>query len=341
MAEIKLIDKVRQFLAPIQGRDVDLKGLRQELKIDPNSPAWEGLRVILYRLCEGEHPVLRPTGKRDGSYHVITQVSPIQVFGLDRERRPPYVLIFPKDRDTGLEMFFAESVVVREGDLILIAGRSNFGKTTLTMNMLGENIDKNPVLMGNEFTVIGEKEQWIPAPRFLTRLDNMNWVQWCNGDGREKFELLPVRDDYASHIQRDRINIIDWINIDTGEHYMIGSILEQIKRRLGRGIAIIAIQKAAGAETGRGGQFTQDFADCELLLDALGKDEILLTMGKVKESKGRLYGKTYGYSLWNGVEIRNFREVVACPVCKGSGYVKGMKCDNCFGQKYIDKKGDL
>lgn len=334
----KLTDKVREFLTPIQGRDIDLNHIRQELKIDPASPAWEYIRVVLFRLCEGDKPLLRPSGKKDGSYHVITQVKPVSVFGTSRERRPPYILIFPKDRETGLEMYMGEQVVMREGDMILIAGRSNFGKTALCMNFLGENIDKRPILMGNEYTVINEAGEWEPAPRFLTRLDNMKWVNWCDESGVEKFTLLPVRDDYASHIVKDRINIIDWINIDTGEHYMIGTILESIKRRLGKGIAIIAIQKAEGAVSGRGGQFTQDFADCELLIDALGKDEILLTMGKVKESKARMYGKMYGYSLWNGVEIKNFREVVTCPQCKGKSVNGNGRCDKCNGKGKVDSK---
>ena len=336
MAEIKLIDKVRQVLSQSQGRDIDLMQLRKELNIDPASPSWEGLRVILHRLCEGETPILRTTGRKDGTYHVITQVKPVSVFGSSRERRPPYILIFPKDRDTQLEMYPAEQVVVREGDMLLIAGRSNYGKTALCMNFLGENIDKHPVLMGNEYTVIGESGEFEPAPRFLSRLDNMKWIEWTNGDGMDKFTLLPVRDDYASHIQKDKINIIDWINVDTGEHYMIGTILEQIKRRLGKGIAIVAIQKAEGAAIGRGGQFTQDFADCELLIDALGKEEILLTMGKVKESKTRMYGKTYGYSLRHGVEVTNFREVGTCPQCKGKGWSMNQLCDKCKGKKYVD-----
>jgi hypothetical protein len=337
MTETKLIDRVRQYLAPIQGRDIELAQLRKDLNIDPSSPAWDGLRVILLRLCDSNESLLRPTGRKDGSYHVITHVKPVSVFGTSRERRPPYVLIFPKDRETQLEMYMAEQVVVREGDLILIAGRSNFGKTALCMNFLGENIDKRPILMGNEYTVINEQGEWEPAPRFLTRLDNMTWVKWCDESGVEKFTLLPVRDDYASHIVKDRINIIDWINVDTGEHYMIGTILESIKRRLGKGIAIIAIQKAEGAVSGRGGQFTQDFADCELLIDALGKEEILLTMGKVKESKARMYGKMYGYSLWNGVEVKSFREVVTCPQCKGKSVTAG-KCDKCNNKGKVDAR---
>jgi len=341
-----LIDKVREFLEPRQGRVIDINSIRKELKIDPDSKAWESLHTIIFRLVEEKK--LKPSGKKDGVYRVIVQVEPVRVFIPGRERRPPFDLIFPKDFTTGMEMDFVDNVVIREGDLILISGMSNFGKTTLCLNFCGENIDKKPVLMGNEYTVLVSdktkdnpmptKERYEPAPRFMTRLDAMDWVKWVDENGNEKFTLLPVRSDYAEHIIKDRINIIDWINIETGEHYMIGSILEGIKKQLGRGIAIIAIQKAEGANAGRGGQFTKDFADLELLVDKFGESDVLLTIGKVKEYNKNVIGNHYAYSIvGKGVKIHNFREVKKCPSCNSSGYKHGVECEICFGKKYVDR----
>ena len=204
----------------------------------------------------------------------------------------------------------------------------------MCMSFAGENIDSDPVLMGNEYTTLGNK----PTPRFLTRIKNMDWVKWQDDNGKQKFTLLPVRGDYAEHIVKDRINIIDWINIDTGEHYMIGTIMESIKRELGKGIGIIAIQKAEGAESGRGGQFTKDFADVEILLDKLPEsDDVLLTLGKVKESRGRVTGRTFAYGISQGVKIINFREVVKCKDCLGKGWKLNKPCDTCHKSGYIAK----
>ncbi len=133
--------------------------------------------------------------------------------------------------------------------------------TTICLNICGENIDKRPVLMGNEYTVKlvdkDKKEYYDPAPRFLNRIEAMDtrnggWINWVDENGKDKFLLLPVRDDYAEHIVKDRINIIDWINIDTGELYTIGNVLESIKKQLGRGVAVVALQKKEGADAGRG-----------------------------------------------------------------------------------------
>ncbi len=329
MAE-HLSDKLREFLATAEGKVVDLTYLRRELHIDPNSPADANLRTLLSVNLVKEK-IVRPSGKKDGIYRVIKQVDPIDVFG--ESIAEPITLIFPRDFETMMEMSFAEDLIIRGGDLILISGRSNYGKTQMCMNFAGENIDLLPVLMGNEYTTLENK----PTPRFLNRIKNMDWVQWQDEHGKQKFTLLPVRNDYAEHVIKDRINIIDWINIDTGEHYMIGTIMESIKRELGKGIGIIAIQKAEGAESGRGGQFTKDFADVEILLDKLPEsDDVLLTLGKVKEAKRRVIGRTFAYGIFQGVKIMNFREIIKCKGCFGKGWRNGKPCEDCNKSGYHD-----
>ncbi len=346
---------VKDYLVGIQGQVVTLDQIRKELGISRYNPngafnkSFDSIRNIMFQLAEGR--IVKPTGKRSGEYKVVTQVEPVRVFLPNREKRPPFELIFPRDFDSMMEIGSSGeegstpfNAVLREGDLILISGLSNFGKTTLCIRFCGENIDKRPVLMGNEYTqLVPDKEDatksiYIPAPRFLNRLEGMDEIEWTDGDGNDKFTLLPVRDDYADHIIKDRINIIDWINIDTGEHYMIGTILEGIKRNLGRGIAIVAIQKAEGAAAGRGGQFTKDFADLELLIDRFGTSDVLLTIGKVKEYTKPIIGKTFAYAITHGgVRIQNFREVKRCIECHGQGFVKGGgACELCHGNKYVD-----
>mgnify|MGYP001608736091 FL=1 len=190
--------------------------------------------------------------------------------------------------------------------------------------------------MGNEYTTLVGNE-YVPTPRFLNRLDAMDWVNWVDVDGNDRFMLLPVRDDYAEHIVKDRINIVDWVNIETGEHYMIGSILGGMKKPVGRGIVVAVIQKAEGASAGRGGQFTKDFADLELLIDKFGDSDVLLTIGKVKEYTRSVIGKTYAYSIDKGVKITNFREVKKCTDCHGQGFKAGKPCETCFTHKFVDK----
>jgi len=345
MAE-RLKDTLREYLRHAQGRVVNLKDLRAELKVNPDEPEWETLGREMRQLAQEK--VVRPSGRNDGVYKVVRQVKPVRVFDKSRERKPPFDLIFPKDFDTGMEMSFAEHIVLREGDLVTLGGVKNKGKTLLCIHFCAENIDKRPVLMGNEYTKSVEDQTtaeltYVPAPRFYNRLLDMDWVEWVNGDGTDKFLLLPVKEDYAEHIVRDRINIIDWINLDANQLYDIAKVAEDIKSNLGRGIAIIALQKSELAGAARGGQFSKDFTDCELLLDKFGDhdDDILLTVGDIKEKNSPISGKTFAYTIWKGIKILNFREVVKCPTCYGKKWKKAgntsAPCDECQRIGYVDK----
>ncbi len=355
MAEITTAE-VKELLKKMQGKEVTLTSIRKELQISAGTKSFDSVRNIMHQLAEQKDgtKLVRASGKKDGVYKVIEQVVPVSVFGVERERRPMFELIFPRDWNTMDEMSFSKDVVIREGDLITLGGVKSKGKTTLCLNFCGENIDKHPVLMGNEYTVLivddksEGKARYEPAPRFLHRLDAMDankdgWITWIDVDGKDKFELLPVRDDYAEHIVKNKINIIDWINLGGEKLYDIGKVLEDIKANLGRGIAIVALQKSESADNPRGGQFVRDFSDLELLLDGYGNDEdnILLTIKGAKEKHSPIVGKTYAYTIGgSGTKISNFREVRKCPVCRGSGYVKGEKCGTCNGNKFMDVHQD-
>ena len=331
----RLTDKLREYLEGVQGRVVNLKELRAELRIDPKSSAWDGIRVDMLRFSKEK--IVRPSGRNDGFYKVVTQVKPVKVFVDNRERRSPFKLFFPREFDTGMEMGFAEFIVIREGDVLTLGGKKNRGKTALALNLCGENIDYNPILMGNEYTIrVGDTDEFEPTPRFLNRLDHMDWVQWTDGAGGDKFTLLPIKGDYAEHIKKDRINIIDWINLDADRLYDISKVMDDIKAELGRGIAIIVLQKGEG-DAARGGQFTKDFTDCELLIDGYSNMESMLTIGEVKETTAPIMGKKFAFGISQGVKIINFREIIKCSACYGKGWVGNKPCEVCWKTGYTDK----
>jgi len=347
---------VKGFLAKVK-KEITLAELRKEFGIKQGDKSFDEIRNIMWQLAErtdsyeykGDEYVIKSTGQRNGVYKVIKKVKPVAVFSVERERRPAFQLIFPKDFETQMELDFAEHIVIREGDLVTLGGVKSKGKTTLCLNFCAENLDKHPVLMGNEYTVLvsnnGEEplnteERFEPAPRFLNRLDIMGkWFTWSDEHGADKFSLFPIRSDYAEYIVKDRINIIDWINLAGDKSYDIGKVLEGIKSNLGRGVAIIALQKGEGAVNPRGGQFVRDFSDVEILLDGYGDndDDVLLTLKGAKEKHKPIVGKTYAYRIGDsGTKIFNFREVKKCPTCYGKGYKSNGKCDTCYGTGYQD-----
>lgn len=334
----RLSDRLRDFLKECEGKQVDLRYLRQELRINPDEPAWSGIREQMRTFVREK--IVRPSGRNDGVFWVVKQVKPVPLFSVQREKIPPFKLMFPKYDNTGMELDFAEHITFREGDILTLAGKKNKGKTILCMNFTASNADIRPVLMGNEYTrLVGEKYE--PDQRFLNRLQHIDGVEWLDDEGNDKVTLLPVKGDYAEHIVPDRLNIIDWINLDANQLYDISKVMEDIKANLGRGVAIIALQKGEG-DAGRGGQFTKDFTSCEILLDSVnGSEDILLTVGVVKEATKPIMGKTYIFNTWNGARITNFREVVKCHTCYGKGWKKSgnssLPCDNCERTGYINK----
>jgi hypothetical protein len=323
-------EKIKEWIA-VEEDDFYIDKFREKRGIDPDSSVFY---TTISRMVDSNE--LRRKGR--GLYHKIKRVVPVPVYSVQRERKEPFKLFFPTDFDTSQEFGFAEHVVVRNGDCILIAGESNWGKTTLAMQFLAQNIEYNPVLLGNEFTKDNE-----PTPRFLNRLDTFkeSGIVWIDENGNDRFSLIPVYQDFAENIIRDRINIIDWINIETGEHYLIGNIMQDIKRAVGQGIAIIVIQKQAGAEAGRGGQFTKDFADLELLVDKHSNTESRLTIGKCKEYTQLITGRSWAYGITKGVFLRDVREVIKCPKCYGKGWRKegqlNRPCDTCQKSGWVTK----
>jgi len=335
MAE-NLTEAIRKLLDKAQGKVVDYAYIRNELQIDQSTPAWENVRKVMERLVVEK--IVRPTGQRNGTYKVVTQVKPVSVFGKDRERKPPFRLYFPKDRDTEEEISPAEDIVIREGDIVTIGGVSNFGKTAIALNFCGENIDYGPILMGNEYTTrVEDTDEYEPTPRFLNRLDNMTWVNWTNGTGEDKFTLLPVSDDYAEHVKKDKINIIDWVNLDADKSYGISRLSEDVKAEHGGGITIIVLQKDEFSPRARGGQYTKDFTDCELLIDKYTDTESMITIGKVKEYTRPVMGRTFAFGIEKGVKIINYREIVKCPTCFGKKWKKqgngSVPCDCMIGYR--------
>ena len=225
-------------------------------------------------------------------------------------------------------------------DLILITGETNYGKTNIALSFLGENLDLFPtsVLMGSEYTSSAGEI----SPKLKRRLRRMDWAKWVN-DGKPRFKLLPVENDYEDYIEANAFTVIDWISLP-GEYYMIDTVMKTIKNYNDGGIVVAVIQKNKGAEFGEGGQRSERYADLVLKIDRFGDHESILTIGKVKSAKTKATGRTFAFTIRDyGANLENIREVVRCPKCWGRGYVgtgdNKKRCPSCEGRKFINKEG--
>ena len=230
---------------------------------------------------------------------------------------------WPKGRD-GTKFGFDGCVCISPGDIIVVAGVSNMGKTTFAQNFLWENMDNYPcVLMGNEYTPV----------KFKRRISRMTWNDPIL-DGKPKFELIKRLENWADIIEPDKITIIDWISLPANELYNIGHVMQGIQSKLGNGVGLIVLQKDENSNLGRGRAFSEELASLYLTIDK-GRMSVRKAKEWFQHDPNR---EVYGFDITNGgVEFRNIRPLVKCFSCKGSGQVKGNECYTCHGTGYIEK----
>jgi hypothetical protein len=224
--------------------------------------------------------------------------------------------------DTGFG--FSNSILVSQGNLIVIAGVSNMGKTGFAQNFLFENMDLMPCqMMVNEYN----------PGSFKRRIDKMGWANPFNDKGEPKFVLVERHEDWKYAIEPDAINIIDWINIADGDFYRIGTIMEGIQGKLNKGIAMLVLQKTENKDLGTGGQFSEHLAAVYLSID-----KNRLTVRKAKEYNGSNPNNSmWGFEIEEGVDFNNIREVKPCTECNGNCVKNHTECFTCNSTGYVNK----
>jgi len=261
---------------------------------------------------------------RRGWYHKVTPIEPIKWWNGTEGK--VIDLVWPYGVDDNSSFGFDENIEICSGDIIVIAGLKNMGKTTMAYNFLVNNLDKFPQcrLMVNEYKPY----------QFRKRIGRLNWVDIWNGDGTPKFELLPVYERHEDYILPNALNIIDWIHIRENL-WEIASKVEDIQKPLRDGIAIIFTQKSHGKPFGVGGDWGSFFASVYMTID-----NERLTVMYVKSSKSYIQNKTYGFRIiGGGSKFHDIREVKTCPTCKGHKYIFDKECTNCRGLGYVELDG--
>lgn len=333
----RLIDRLRDYLATSQGREVHLRDIRAFLKIEPGSNDDTNLRTQMSTTLVSDK-IVKPSGRSDGVYKVLLPIIPIT--RINKKDVPPLDFRFPRNyNQDGCGFGFEDLVEIFPGDMIVLSGRSNYGKTVMALSLMAENLGiLKAVVMGSEYTASASEL----SPKFERRIKRMDWANLINEDGTLNFVLLPVGADYEDYIVPGCMNIIDWISLD-GEYYLIDRVTKTMKDSVGSGVVVAVLQKNKDAEFGEGGERTIRYADLELKIDSFGKNESMLTIGKVKSPKGRASGRTWGFSIIDyGANLADIREIVKCHTCYGSGWMKAgngkIPCVTCNRTGYVDKE---
>jgi hypothetical protein len=167
--------------------------------------------------------------------------------------------ILPVKWPLGIERY----VNLFPGNMAVVAGSPNAGKTALLLNFIYSNQDAFPIYyLCSEMGPVELRDR-------LDKFPGMAIEDW-------HFEAIARDRDFADVIHPDCVNVIDYLEMTT-ELYLINTYLTAISHKLGSGIAIVALQKKQGATFGRGQEFGMEKPKLYLSMD---KGKLTIVKGK-------------------------------------------------------------
>lgn len=308
--------RIDDWLEAHQGETFDLDVVCRHLEIT----SAEGRKQAIVKLFnETKKSRLEKGGKGNREYRYINTIVS-EIDWVNAQENDKFDVIWPYGVSDNTHFGFDGHIIIPQRSIIMVAGVSNMGKTTMALNFLWMNMDKYPcTLMGNEYE----------PSQFKRRAQNMKFRNPLKLDGKPKFELIERHDNWKDIIRPDNVNIIDWINLGD-KFYEMGKIIEGIKEKLNKGIAFICIQKDAGKTYGMGGMWGTHLSTLYLTLD-FGR----MTVEKAKEWNGHNPNREmYGFDIIeHGSQFANIHSVSFCRKCYGK--TGNNKCELCFGKGVV------
>jgi len=181
-------------------------------------------------------------------------------------------------------------VEIMPGDLIVIAGTPNSGKTALLLDMVYRNMN---IWSCHYFST--EMSRYALKKRLIKKdFDSKLWNFKFTDDFSGKYEDV---------IKPDGLNFIDYVEQNEGEAFKIPGILAKIQRNLKTGVAVVALQKNLGNSYGVGGQQTTAKPTLFLSVESDFPGAILKIV-KAKVYKGaNPNGDIAHFKILNGIDI--------------------------------------
>lgn len=264
--ERNLMGEIREWCMAATGEFM-ITDIYRELKLVSRQD-MVAASVCLFRLCKEENPIIEKAGRKRGSFRVVD--ASCDMMNFKREAEKTLNLSFPFDIQNFIELY--------PGNLIVLAGAPNAGKTAFMLNVIKMNMKKFDIAYFN--SEMGETE----LRKRLEKFEDMRIDDW-------DFKAYERSADFQDVILtgEGRLNLIDYLEIHD-EFYKVGGLLAEIHRKLNGALAIIAIQKNKGVDTGLGGART------------LEKPRLALAMepGKIKIVKAKNWATSVNP---NGLEM--------------------------------------
>lgn len=202
-----------------------------------------------------------------------------------------------KELKISLPIGISDLVRISPGNIILIQGETNTGKTTFLINVLLDNKNRGKKVFyfssedkhGFEF-----KDRLLKGGYTGQELDDLN----------ESFTMINRTSDFAEVVVPDAINIIDYLEI-TQDFYLAGHKIKEIYDKLTTGIAVIAVQKNPNVDYARGGYQLMDKPRLVVSLTSAQPEGSIAVIEKAKMFKGEksIRKNWQAFRIVNGLEI--------------------------------------
>ena len=249
--EVSLAEHIREYILETDGKWWHVNDIDDQFGLKTKTEK-NNRRQILHRMKnEGFVEQHQTIAKR--YRHRVTQVE-----GLNYKQAKSGDIL-----DIKLPLGIEEYVHLYPGNIVVIAGNSNAGKTSFMLNLIYLNDGKFPI------------NYWcseMEAEELGDRLDNFNVPRdsW-------QFRAFDRASDFEDIVVPDTINLIDYLDLDDNI-YLIKKHLDAISRAIGKGLAVVAIQKKYDNELGYGSD--RSLATSKLYLS--------MSAGKMKIVKGKV-----------------------------------------------------
>lgn len=191
--------------------------------------------------------------------------------------------------DIWLPFNLSDMVEIYDGNLIMIAGAKDSGKTTVCFNVIKENRHRMDIHYFNSEMGAGELK------KRLSKFPDIDLDQW-------NFHAYERADNFEDVIfpGLGKLNIIDFLEIHD-EFYVIGKKLKAIHDRLNGAVAIVCLQKNPGQDTGLGGWRSMEVTRLALALDY---ERVKITVAKNRrDPKANPRGLVKNFQIKGGCQI--------------------------------------